>query len=218
MKKLMCVLLFAATLLNVFGGGIAVVAEEEVLPFEDVSKDAWYYEYVRTVYEDGTMTGKSDTVFDPESPMTRAELVTVLSRLSNEVYWGLRDDYSFSDTNSDAWYADYLGWGVINNIVSGYPDGTFKPDAPVQRQEIAKLLVVFVDHIGLYEDIQPEEPLIQSFADSESFVGAWSEDYIEEVRAKGLMGGDEYPHKVQYDRQKPLKAWQSPVSARERQA
>jgi hypothetical protein len=51
------------------------------MEFKDVSTSDWFYQYVKNVYDKGIMTGTSDDTFEPNRPVTRAELATVISRL-----------------------------------------------------------------------------------------------------------------------------------------
>lgn len=54
--------------------------EEVKMPFKDVTKDKWYYDDVKAVYASGLMNGTSETTFDPEKPLTRAEMAAILNR------------------------------------------------------------------------------------------------------------------------------------------
>ena len=51
------------------------------LPFGDVSEDEWYYKYIKNMYFNGYMQGTSDTTFEPDKPMTRAEVATLIYRV-----------------------------------------------------------------------------------------------------------------------------------------
>lgn len=55
------------------------------LPFTDVSEDDWHYKYVKNMYFNGYMQGTSDTAFEPDKPMTRAEVATLLYRVLKDV-------------------------------------------------------------------------------------------------------------------------------------
>ena len=55
------------------------------LPFTDVSEDDWHYKYVKNMYFNGYMQGTSDTTFEPDKPMTRAEVATLLYRVLKDV-------------------------------------------------------------------------------------------------------------------------------------
>ncbi len=157
------------------------------IPFTDVDPSAWYTEAVKTVYQNGIMEGKDENIFDPTGITSRAELVTVICRLSGEDTDGMGESLSFRDTDSSAWYADSIAWAEFVGIVAGYPDGSFKPNAPIQRQELAKVVVKFLEYAGIEVN---GDGLINGFADSASFP-AWSAEYIEILCKTGLMIGDE---------------------------
>ena len=166
---------------------VGAVAAAEGLPFRDVEIGEWYYDAVCGVWEAGIMTGVEDDRFDPSSPLTRAQIVTIFYRLSGTSERGLGKKLPFTDTSKKAWYADYLGWALTEGLVSGYPEGDFRPNAPVSRQELAKLIVLFLRYIVAQNS---GEPLVDSFNDADTFP-SWSADYIERLRETGLMAGDQ---------------------------
>ena len=59
--------------------------EDIKLPFTDVPEDAWYYKYVKNMHFNGYMQGTSETTFEPDKPMTRAEVATLLYRVLKDV-------------------------------------------------------------------------------------------------------------------------------------
>ena len=56
--------------------------EDIEIPFTDVPKDAWYYEDVKKIYFSGQMKGTSNTTFEPDKPLTRAEAAALFNRLN----------------------------------------------------------------------------------------------------------------------------------------
>ena len=161
-------------------------AADNKMPFTDVKND-WYYEPVYFVWERGIMKGMSDTIFSPFGLTTRAEIVTILSRLDGSDIAGLSASQSFGDVDPKEWYADPVGWGVTNKIVNGYEDNTFRPDSPVTRQELAALIARFITFKG---QSFPENPLVSSFKDQKS-IAPWALESVEKVRLCGIIGGDE---------------------------
>jgi len=156
-------------------------------PFTDVKSGAWYESAVETVYSEGIMEGKAEGKFAPNAQMTRAELVTVLCRLSGEDAMGKGQSLSYTDTKKTAWYADSVAWAAECELVTGYPDGSFKPNSPILRQELAKLIVSFLEHMNVTEK---GTPLTESFTDTDSFP-KWAAEFIEKLRETGLVGGDD---------------------------
>ncbi len=84
----------------------------------------------------GIISGKSDTVFDPEATMTRAEYATIIVQ-------GLgltpKANSTFTDVASGAWYAGYVGTANEYGIVSGKTATTFDPQGTITRQEAAAM-------------------------------------------------------------------------------
>lgn len=165
----------------------ASASDDTGLPFKDVKAKSWYYQAVKDVYDRGVMNGMTDTTFAPLESMTRAQIVTTFYRLAGATETGLGSSLKFTDTKKNGWYADYIGWAVQEGLATGYPEGTFRPDAPVTRQELAKFLVTFLDYMGI--ELTAENP-VDGFKDSKSFP-KWSREYIEELRKTGLVRGDD---------------------------
>jgi hypothetical protein len=85
----------------------------------------------------GLIGGYADGTFRPEKPVTKAEFISFLNRA-----FGYTEEsaVAFSDVRSTDWFAGEVARAVKAGYVSGYPDGTFRPDAPVSRLEAAMLL------------------------------------------------------------------------------
>ena len=116
------------------GGGSVIPSKPEPKPEKpsegDLNKDD-HYQYL-IGYPDGT--------FAPNRGMTRAEVATMFTRLLKDrpVKW-LHYSSGLSDIYAGDWYADTVGYAVEKGIVSGYPDGTFKPNQPITRAEFASI-------------------------------------------------------------------------------
>ena len=106
--------------------------------FNDVHKNDWYYNSVAYIVEKGLMKGTSDTVFSPDSTLTRAMLVTILHR--NEDMPNTNADNVFDDVSSDMYYADAVSWAKENKIVSGITENQFSPDANITREQLVAIL------------------------------------------------------------------------------
>ena len=182
MKRIISLILTAVILISATTFAFA----ESKTPFADVKSGAWYESAVAEVYEKGIMEGKGEGKFAPKASMTRAELVTVLCRLSGNNAEGMGEKLTFTDTKKNAWYADSVAWAVEAGIVAGYEGNTFKPNKAILRQELAKMFVEFMEYMKLPLD---GTPLADSFKDSSAFP-KWASQYIETLRKTGLMGGD----------------------------
>ena len=95
-------------------------------------------------YEDGT--------FQPDGDMTRAEAAAIFARMiSEEKGEKINGNHSFTDVSKNAWYADYIGYLAKYDIIKGYEDRTFRPDAPVTRAEFTAMTVRYYD---LFHDVK----------------------------------------------------------------
>ena len=70
-----------------------------LMPFEDVPENEWYYKAVKRVYNAGLMNGTSDKTFEPDRPMTRAEMAQVLSNFCEKINDIVKEDKNASGTS-----------------------------------------------------------------------------------------------------------------------
>ena len=105
--------------------------------FQDVPSDAWYAGAVERVCAAGLMNGTGPTAFSPGGTVTRGQITAILHRLAGEPQ--VRGS-SFSDVPASAYYAGAVAWAARRGLVEGFDDGTFRPDLPVSRQQLAAVL------------------------------------------------------------------------------
>ncbi len=116
-------------------------------PYNDIKPDAWYYDYVTKVYDMKLMFGTTSTTFEPNATLTRAMLVTMIGRFEERLYGELTvsTESVFSDVKAGKWYSAYVAWAAEKGVVEGYPDGSFRPNAPVTREEAVTILGRYYD-------------------------------------------------------------------------
>ncbi len=131
-------------------------------PFDDSGRGDWFYDNVVYVYENGLMDGVSDTLFDPDGTVTRAQLVTMLWRLDGEpsVNYAL----PFTDVSGGEWYAEAVRWAAGEGIVNGVSETEFAPNAAVTREQLAAILHRYAQHKG-YDVSIGESTNILSYSD-----------------------------------------------------
>ena len=99
--------------------------------FQDVPSGAWYQVFVDSLTEMEILSGMGDNTFAPNRNITRAEFAAILSKLfPMEI-----TDLTFSDVPSTHWARAAIQNAAAKGWVSGYPDGTFRPNSPITRAE-----------------------------------------------------------------------------------
>jgi len=106
--------------------------------FNDVSCSFWGYSYIEYLKYHGVTSGYPDGTFKPGNSITRAEFAVIMTRARSLTYTGGLSD--FPDVPSSHWAYPYVMAAKQNGIISGYPDGTFKPDNLVTRAEISVMI------------------------------------------------------------------------------
>lgn len=124
--------------------------------------------------------GYPDGTVQPEGQITRAEACTIFFRLltdsSRDYYFSKTNDYT--DVNAGDWFNNAISTLSNAGIVTGYNDGTFRPNQPITRGEMAKIIANFANlNKGT-----------KSFTD---LSGHWSKTYVELAAGNGWIAG--YP-------------------------
>ncbi len=154
-----------------------------IINFEDV-KGHWAESYIERLASQNIITGKSEKSFAPDDKITRAELVTLLYRLS-----GSQESYSvikFNDVKETDWYVQAISWAEENNIATGVGNGKFSPNEYVSREQTAVFIIRFCEHMG-YELKSTEE---MTFSDA-SDLSVWSEASVLKTQKYGIINGFE---------------------------
>jgi hypothetical protein len=108
--------------------------------FSDVPADFWGYSYIETAYAHGIITGYSDGTFRPNNGVTRAQ-VAKLIYLARQ--WGaVEGSVNLSDVQQGDWYYTYVQATGVADVMSGYSDNTFRPNASATRGQVAKILAL----------------------------------------------------------------------------
>lgn len=155
--------------------------------FTDVNKDMWCYDYVEFVAKNGYFLGTTPTTFSPNGNMTRQQFVTVLARMA-----GAKVDNSvtaFSDVPAGSYSAGSVAWAVKHGIVTGYADGTFKPTAPVTRQQMCAFMSRFMDYYtNVHGAFFLKKGTVSSFIDNDQ-VADYAKAPVDRCRTYGLIEG-----------------------------
>lgn len=125
-------------------------------------------------------SGYDDGMFLPNDYITRAELASMIARLINGDDISNSYKASFADVD-DTWYNKYIGYLEDKDVLSGYEDGTFRPNNSVTRGEMCAIIVraqrfglVPVD--GMFTDVTDED---------------WAKNYITTLASMDIVSGYE---------------------------
>ncbi len=148
-----------------------VVIKDNEIPVAELNKKD-HFQYIQ---------GYPDDTVRPEGLITREEVAAVFYRLLDPGYrlTILTDKENFIDVDSGRWSLKHIATLSNGNIIEGYPDGSFKPENPITRAELAAIASKF-DKLSAVQE--------NSFTDIE---GHWAIEYINSAAAKGWVKG--YP-------------------------
>lgn len=104
--------------------------------FRDVGSGSWYNTYVATLNNAGVITDSSNGYFRPNEAITRAELAAMLAKFSETT--GAAN--YFNDVSAKYWAANAIAICAKLGWITGYPDGTFRPDKNVTRAELMAMI------------------------------------------------------------------------------
>ena len=162
-----------------------VESQPEPLPFTDVAESDWFYDAVRYAYENGLMGGIGDNLFAPNSPTTRAQLVTILYRLEGEP--AVTGQSPFTDVEADTWYTDAVTWAAEEGVVNGVSATQFAPGNNITREQLATILFRYAQAKGY--DVSPRADL-SAYPDAGDIL-PYAREAMAWAVAEGLLQGFE---------------------------
>lgn len=166
-------------------GVYAAIATD--ISFNDVASH-WAKSYVDLLSHKLIVDGYEDGSFGPERNITRAEFAAIVTR-SLGLDTSVTSSTYFSDVQSGDWYAGVVNAAVQSGIVDGYEDGTFRPNAQINREELAAMVVRALAYAG--KDVQvsstEQASLLAKFADADSIV--WGQAELAAAVKAGIVDG-----------------------------
>ncbi len=184
------------TVTNAAGDQVAQVsipAQIDPIPesqrFADVPAEHWADQSIHRMASLGLFKGvdAQGKLFDMASPMTRGALTEVLYRLSNGAPETVT--YSFFDVELDAWYTQAVIWATKHGVVNGTGAGTFQPQRPITRQELATVLYRYAQLLGAAD--APQTDGLDVFLDS-ALVDTWAAPGVAWCVQEGILQGRWY--------------------------
>lgn len=155
-------------------------ASENEETFKDVKVSSVYYEYVNELFERGFVSGYKDGSFKPGGLLTRAEASKILAlNLGLDVTKSFH--HTFKDVPTSDWAYPYIAALKEAGVIDGFQDGTFKPNAPITRNQMAKIIV---NGYGL----EPATEINLPFSDTQT-ENNWAAPYIQTLFDLGITTG-----------------------------
>src|SRR5665648_448376 len=139
----------------------------------------WAQTTIQSWVDNGLIKGYPDGTFKPDNNITRAEFITLVNRAFE---YTKTAPISFTDVNQNAWYASAIGVAVEAGYISGYPDGTMKPENPISREEAATIIMRI-------KNLVANPAAVSVYTDASSIT--WGKGEIGAVTAAKIMQG--YP-------------------------
>ena len=153
-------------------------------PFSDVKEDDWYFADVMYAYETGLMFGTAADLFSPDAILTRGMIVTVLYRMVGSPDVAGFENI-FNDIDEDAYYYHAVLWAAANELIVGYEDGSYDPNAIVTRQDLACIFIRYANFAGV---TLPELRAYTGFEDDEA-ISDYARSSVEAFYMSEIIGG-----------------------------
>lgn len=133
------------------------------------------------------IVGYDDNVFGPELPISREEVSAIFARLiANNIYMDKEYDTSFPDVG-EGWSKDYIGYLEKFSVVTGYEDGTFRPQNYITRAEMA-VMMAKAEGYDISGYMSSDE---LAYPDVDEGYSEWAVKAIKYLTDRGIMEG--YP-------------------------
>ena len=158
--------------------------------FTDVPADAWYARAVETLASLGMVEGVGGGKFAPERTITRAEFTVMAMRFARLPEGG---ENPFSDVTSSDWFYDQVVGAVQYGWITGYTDGTFRPEATITRAEVTAITNRLLDRAADEDYVDDHAGELRQFPDVSASYWAYH-DIVEATNAHSYRVYDGEEH------------------------
>jgi hypothetical protein len=157
--------------------------------YTDLPSTHWAYKVVNTLSDRGVLGGYDDGSFRPDSLVTRAEFSKMIA-IFMKLNLTTTTVSSFSDVSSNHWALKYIEADKSSELISGYPDGTYKPDNSIKRSEVSRIIVAANDKLNA-KSTSSKSTASTKYVPFSDIKGNWAESDIIRLREVGVA--DAYP-------------------------
>ncbi|MFK7696106.1 S-layer homology domain-containing protein [Paenibacillus sp. HJGM_3] len=154
--------------------------------FDDV-QGHWSQSYVDMLASKLIVDGVTDTKFEPDRSITRAEFAALLVRsLGITTVTGAT---YFNDVPKGEWYTDIVAAAAQSKLIEGYEDGTFRPNNSITREELAAMVVRALRYAGVNVEVDSakQAQLLSAWSDSNRII--WGHKEVAAALEAGIVNG-----------------------------
>jgi hypothetical protein len=170
------------------GNGIYALVKHSKT-FNDIFS-SWAKKDIELLASKLVVNGLNGTQFAPDSEVTRAEYVTLLVRALGLIT-DVDPDSAFSDVNKGDWYYQVVQTAYELGLVNGMNDGTFKPNAPISREEMAALIVRAMKFIDAETGKAGNTVGVLDSLKDRDKISAWALESVEAAVENGIINGNQ---------------------------
>lgn len=156
--------------------------EKEI--FRDVPKAHWAYANITALYHEGLINGRTETTFEPDENITRAEFVKLIVEVME--LQAMTTNSVFEDVPENIWSYKYIMTAYENGVASGY-GSEFRPDENITRQEMAVMIMNALEK--KVSDVAETEAV--SMIADEDEISDWAKDAVHKAYNAGILSGME---------------------------
>ncbi len=184
MKRFISLLLTVLMIMSAFSFASFADESERSLPFTDVKEGAWYYDGIAFCYDNGIVNGMTDTTFEPNGTLTRAQFVQILAMVDGVDLTEYKDAViSFDDVKTGHWYNAPVCWAVEQGFVAGLSADRFGPNEKITREQLARLLYLYAEYCGCDVSVLAD---LSGYTDKPS---DWAYTQVQWAVAAGIISG-----------------------------
>ncbi|MEJ8307215.1 S-layer homology domain-containing protein [Saccharibacillus sacchari] len=158
---------------------------ESLKTFNDINGH-WAQAYIEELASRLIVDGTGNGAFTAARNVTRAEFAAIATRALG-LAANAGSASAFSDIDQNAWYAEAVGTAVGAGLMNGYPNGTFNPNAPITRQEMAVVLSKATEFAGA--TLISNASVLGRFNDA-SDIPAWARESLTKLASSGILQGN----------------------------
>ncbi|MCD8374350.1 MAG: S-layer homology domain-containing protein [Oscillospiraceae bacterium] len=183
MKKKLISLALAAVMVVMMGTPVLAAKMPSNYPFEDTPKSHWAYASVYYCWFYDIVEGISDTEFDPDDTLTRAQFITMMGRATHE------DEIQAQVASTDSWYSAYVRYLSNEGCLDGISIDSNSLSQAISRQEMALIMYNICTNYNTEANIDASDAL--SNVPDASEINAKYKDAVEYCYYIGLLTGGE---------------------------